>query len=711
MDTNYNINKIQEELNILFKRLLNNYQVAELRELLGDILSERDSKLINSTLKTYPKNTLKLIVERNILLSMEDKAQEISKTYLGVLKNSESKLNINILYHYFDAYISDMKRNKFSYSGKTIDELNNIYNEEISDSLKLFDDDIMNNLSSIKLDHMENLNANGRTVSINNNGNLSKKGGIFLDKNSKVGYGQFVNKNEIISIIDKMKKLPNQSISKDIDVKELKVIIDSLSQTLKIDRNEKIQNQDARLISINNTNKKAGNIFLGNKGIDLPNGEYVSVEEMTLAVNKFINDKKNRVINKPTKVMKIKNKLKHAAVVATFALSVLVSTFATNKKVYAEPVARQVITQEVMSSKENTIYQRDISDVSLDTYSDINENAVNVIQTETIDNQMNNTIEQQPIVEEVAPFVKSNEIQPIIEEQALNIVEDSSIDDSSVVEDTDSIVEKQSDMPEIKEEILNQAEVSPESVEEISVPEVETIVQSDEIQEPNVDDISQNEVEQDKEVIDDVKEEVVEEPMPEVIETIDNQVSNKVEQQPIVEEIPTEEVSNEEAIPEVEQIIPTEEEVISEETINNTTETVSDVNGNDVVNYALQFVGNPYVYGGTSLTDGTDCSGFTSGVYSNFGISLPRTSGEQRSSGDNIGTNIEDALPGDIVCFDGHVGIYIGNGQMVHAANPRKGIVINDVNYDKPVKAIVRPHTLEIEQPSEQVEEDYSKSM
>lgn len=705
MDTNYNINKIQEELNILFKRLLNNYQVAELRELLGDILSERDSKLINSTLKTYPKNTLKLIVERNILLSMEDKAQEISKTYLGVLKNSESKLNINILYHYFDAYISDMKRNKFSYSGKTIDELNNIYNEEISDSLKLFDDDIMNNLSSIKLDHMENLNANGRTVSINNNGNLSKKGGIFLDKNSKVGYGQFVNKNEIISIIDKMKKLPNQSISKDIDVKELKVIIDSLSQTLKIDRNEKIKNQDARVISINNTDKKAGNIFLGNKGIDLPNGEYVSVEEMTLAVNKFINDKKNRVINKPTKVMKIKNKLKHAAVVATFALSVLVSTLATNKKVYAEPVARQVITQEVMSSKENTIYQRDISDVSLDTYSDINENAVNVIQTETIDKQMNNIIDQEPITEEVTTIDQSNEIQPIIDEQALNKVEESIIDESNVVEDTDSIVENQSDMTEIKEEILNQTEVSTESVEEISVPEVETIVQNDEIQGPNVDDISQNEVEQDKEVIDDVTEEVVEEPMQEEIETIDNQISNNVEQ-PIAEEVPSEEVNMEEAIAEVEQIISTEEE-----TINNTTETVSDFNGNDVVNYALQFVGNPYVYGGTSLTDGTDCSGFTSGVYSNFGISLPRTSGEQRNSGDNIGTNIEDALPGDIVCFDGHVGIYIGNGQMVHAANPRKGIVINDVNYDKPVKAIVRPHTLEIEQPSEQVEEDYSKSM
>lgn len=705
MDTNYDINKIQEELNILFKRLLNNYQVAELRELLGDILSERDSKLINSTLKTYPKNTLKLIVERNILLSMEDKAQEISKTYLGVLKNSESKLNINILYHYFDAYISDMKRNKFSYSGKTIDELNNIYNEEISDSLKLFDDDIMNNLSSIKLDHMENLNANGRTVSINNNGNLSKKGGIFLDKNSKVGYGQFVNKNEIISIIDKMKKLPNQSISKDIDVKELKVIIDSLSQTLKIDRNEKIQNQDARVISINNTDKKAGNIFLGNKGIDLPNGEYVSVEEMTLAVNKFINDKKNRVINKPTKVMKFKNKLKHAAVVATFALSVLVSTLATNKKVYAEPVARQVITQEVMSSKENTIYQRDISDVSLDTYSDINENAVNVIQTETIDKQMNNIIDQEPITEEVTTIDQSNEIQPIIDEQALNKVEESIIDESNVVEDTDSIVENQSDMTEIKEEILNQTEVSTESVEEISVPEVETIVQNDEIQGPNVDDISQNEVEQDKEVIDDVTEEVVEEPMQEEIETIDNQISNNVEQ-PIAEEVPSEEVNMEEAIAEVEQIISTEEE-----TINNTTETVSDFNGNDVVNYALQFVGNQYVYGGTSLTDGTDCSGFTSGVYSNFGISLPRTSGEQRNSGDNIGTNIEDALPGDIVCFDGHVGIYIGNGQMVHAANPRKGIVINDVNYDMPVKAIVRPHTLEIEQPSEQVEEDYSKSM
>ena len=123
-------------------------------------------------------------------------------------------------------------------------------------------------------------------------------------------------------------------------------------------------------------------------------------------------------------------------------------------------------------------------------------------------------------------------------------------------------------------------------------------------------------------------------------------------------------------------------------------EKTTEINGNDIANYAVQFVGNPYVYGGTNLTDGTDCSGFTQSVYSNFGIDIARDSSSQINSGTNIGTNIEEAMPGDLLCFNGHVGIYIGDGQMVHAANAKRGIVINDVDYDneKTLKAIVRPN-------------------
>ena len=96
-----------------------------------------------------------------------------------------------------------------------------------------------------------------------------------------------------------------------------------------------------------------------------------------------------------------------------------------------------------------------------------------------------------------------------------------------------------------------------------------------------------------------------------------------------------------------------------------------------MADYGLKFVGNPYVYGGTSLTNGADCSGFVQSVYKNFGISLPRTSSEQRS----VGVEYADAQPGDIVCYAGHVGIYIGNGKIVHASSPSTGIKVGNATY------------------------------
>lgn len=101
--------------------------------------------------------------------------------------------------------------------------------------------------------------------------------------------------------------------------------------------------------------------------------------------------------------------------------------------------------------------------------------------------------------------------------------------------------------------------------------------------------------------------------------------------------------------------------------------------GQAVVDYACQFIGNPYVWGGTSLTNGADCSGFVQSVYKHFGITLPRTSGEMRSSG--RGVSYSEAIPGDVVCYDGHVGIYMGDGQIVNAINSRKGIGILPATY------------------------------
>ena len=104
--------------------------------------------------------------------------------------------------------------------------------------------------------------------------------------------------------------------------------------------------------------------------------------------------------------------------------------------------------------------------------------------------------------------------------------------------------------------------------------------------------------------------------------------------------------------------------------------------GQQVADFALQFVGNPYVYGGTSLTNGADCSGFTLAVYSNFGVSLPHSAAAQNKKGANVGS-VANAVPGDLIYYSGHIGIYIGNEQIVHASNSRTGIIVSNVYYDK----------------------------
>ena len=112
----------------------------------------------------------------------------------------------------------------------------------------------------------------------------------------------------------------------------------------------------------------------------------------------------------------------------------------------------------------------------------------------------------------------------------------------------------------------------------------------------------------------------------------------------------------------------------------------------EIINYALQFVGNPYVYGGNSLTEGTDCSGFTKLVFANFGIDLPRVASDQQYAG--YWVSLDDLKPGDIVLsgYDGqicHSSLYIGNNQLVHALNASTGIVVTDL-YIMPIIQVRR---------------------
>lgn len=111
----------------------------------------------------------------------------------------------------------------------------------------------------------------------------------------------------------------------------------------------------------------------------------------------------------------------------------------------------------------------------------------------------------------------------------------------------------------------------------------------------------------------------------------------------------------------------------------------------EIVNYALQFVGNPYVYGGTSLTNGTDCSGFTMSVYAHFGYGIPRTAGEQMNGLSSV--DLSSIEPGDLLFYRGsdgsigHVTMYIGGGQVVHASSSTTGIIVSSVGYRTPCGA------------------------
>lgn len=110
--------------------------------------------------------------------------------------------------------------------------------------------------------------------------------------------------------------------------------------------------------------------------------------------------------------------------------------------------------------------------------------------------------------------------------------------------------------------------------------------------------------------------------------------------------------------------------------------------GSDIASYALQFVGNPYVYGGSSLTNGADCSGFVLSVYAHFGITMAHDAGVMRSYGREV--SLAEAQPGDLVCYYGHVGIYIGGGQIVHAVNEGMGIAVTGTSYTGAVMTVRR---------------------
>ena len=538
-----------------------------------------------------------MIIERNVVLALENSVAGLNKTYWGKLKDIYPNISKNFIILYFDKYINFLK-NPTDYYTKNIEDLNNTYDSAIKESMKLKNsfEDVINKTSNINLDYMRNLNANGRTISVGEN----RKGGIFLSKESNIGYGKFINKQEFLSNIKSISK-SHKVISKKgkISNEELENIVNQIGQTISISDNEK--NKNSRIIIDVSAGRKAGNLFTGNNGFDLPNGDYVSVEELTLAINSYIKerDKKEEKI-RIIKRKGIMRKAVAAALVAMSLLTVKVEALDKNKQVNNE-----IEYDETANSK-----------------------MVENINKTKIINSNNNVVIEKNNIEPTSVISNSNYVEPILE--------------NSEVEEIVGTKE------------LNQSLDNAKTTEEVVIEETS----EEQLEEIEIDKIKDTEINE------------------KTIEIKEAEINNEDPIEPVLEESNIDEV---------------EEPIIQNETIESNNVT-NEVNGQAVIDYALQFVGNDYVYGGTSLTNGTDCSGFTQKIYSNFGVEIPRTSYEQIHVGENIGVDLDKALPGDLLCFNGHVGIYMGDGKMVHADNKRNGINVNNVYYDKnkELKAIIR---------------------
>ena len=385
--------------------------------------------------------------------------------------------------------------------------------------------------------------------------------------------------------------------------------------------------------------------------LDLPNGEYVSVEELSLAINKFVTERNRKA--KKNKIIKIKGMLKVGIAAASLAISLLTSAVSTNSKENIQSNIIQYDADDLYSQNNKKISAKVVTEAvnSVNNLiNDVDDLKLSEINNNDLSDEENNKIETENLIFDEKPIEKNNE--DLLENNSLN-EESSNLENLNQDTSNEEISDKTNDVinEQISNDINEDIKESNDSIEQLENDEVDN-----------------------------------------AIEKVQNQVDNTLEENELTTKNDNSELTvlnlDEEEIP-VQEV----KDDFSNENVSLDDKT-TEINGNDIANYAVQFVGNPYVYGGTNLTDGTDCSGFTQSVYSNFGIDIARDSSSQINSGTNIGTNIEEAMPGDLLCFNGHVGIYIGDGQMVHAANAKRGIVINDVDYDneKILKAIVRPN-------------------
>lgn len=485
MNLEYSLANAEEIVISLLKNTLSKKGVKGVRHLIDDIMNERALNVANDVkqeLQKYSTDTLRLIVEKEILLSLENSSLANRKSYWDVLKNRAPRIKTGIMTHYYDNYINTLKQEKpATYQARTITELKEAYDKAINDSFH-----VINETGEAILDIVSSVNVDTNNSVINFNNGDGK-----LDETTKVRDGKFVNKDELLTALDRVESLPNGNElitnNPNVSISDIKNITNSLSGNLNITSNENEQTVTLGQAGI----KEIGSISY-NDTPTLPDGTYVSVEELNIAINNFIN--KPLEERKPAKVLRIKQEIRKQVAMVAMSFTILTAALPVLKNKIQNNVI-PTITQEIENgnlSTENIMSTIDEQVSNITAGAQTVQKAVSgvVEKASSVADDAVNTLAQVPEIfqSQVTADSQSDDIKPVNEvipgsNSNVNNVEDSLVQEPSIEEDVvseESIVETPEVTQEANENVREDQSI--DKVEEVTE-EVQEEQITDEIEE------------------------------------------------------------------------------------------------------------------------------------------------------------------------------------------------------------------------------------
>lgn len=480
--------KLEERIKELLKETMSKKGAKHVRKLLDDIMNERPlnvSKDLKQELEQYSTDTLRLIVEKNILLSLENSSLANRKSYWDVLKDRAPRIKVGIISHYYDNYINDLKQdNPPRYQARTITELTEAYDKVINENLAIFSDTAETVISSINsVDVAATDNKNEKDISINGKAN----GKLVIDKKAKISTGKFINEKEFTNLLNNLEKTPSRAqlmiSNPNLSVQDLKVITSSLSNKINI-----VSNDDTKVVTLGQAGvKEAGTL----ENAELPDGSYISMDELTVAINKYLNKPKEE--KKPLKVVSIKQHIRRQTAILAMSAAVLLACL---------PTVRNKVTQSVIPA-----ITQEVNNFDTDSFvSSINDQVNNVLAgAQNVQTVVQNTLEQSGVTQAVT------DVYNTVQETVDNIVNPQVVA-SVPVEET------------IPEMVQSVEPTVPVTETQDVVPTEETIV-TEEVAAPIEQEVEEQPVEEAKE---EVVEEVIEEtPVEELVVDTDKREATK----------------------------------------------------------------------------------------------------------------------------------------------------------------------------------------